>query len=191
MQVTGDMTHNLKTSLKQIFKGEISSKMLCVEIGSFEGLGSIAINDYLCNNSESVLYCIDPFDDEYVKGNKQTAFWNYACKGQKGRFYNNTKSYSKIVPWQGYSDEMIVKLDDNSVDFVYIDGDHTPEQVYKDAINMFPKMKDGGVILFDDYEFTTNGIITADGINKFLSKYSGRYELMLKNWQLAVCVKSR
>jgi hypothetical protein len=191
MQVTGDMTHNLKSSLKEIFKGEVSSKMLCVEIGSFEGLGSITINNFLCRHSESILYCIDPFDDEYVKGNEQTSFWNYACKGQKGRFYNNTKLYSKIVPWQGYSDEMIVKLDDNSVDFAYIDGDHTPNQVYKDAINIFPKMKNGSVILFDDYEFTTNGIITADGINKFLLEYSGNYELLLKNWQLAIRVKTK
>lgn len=81
---------------------------------------------------------------------------------------------------------MIVKLDDNSVDFAYIDGDHTPEQVYKDAVNIFPKMKDGSVILFDDYEFSTNGIITADGINKFISEYSGKYDLLLKNWQLAI-----
>lgn len=86
MQVTGDMTHNLKTSLKQIYTKEVLSKMVCVEVGSFEGLGSITINDYLCNNSESVLYCIDPFDDEYVKGNQQTSFWDHACKGQKGVF---------------------------------------------------------------------------------------------------------
>jgi hypothetical protein len=83
---------------------------------------------------------------------------------------------------------MILKIEDNSVDFVYIDGDHSPEQVYKDAVNMFPKMKKLGIILFDDYGFTTNGVITAKGIDKFLDEYEGKYELLFKNYQLAVRV---
>ena len=47
---------------------------------------------------------------------------------------------------------MIPKLLDNTIDFAYIDGDHSPEQVYKDAINILPKMKSNSIILFDDYK---------------------------------------
>jgi hypothetical protein len=71
---------------------------------------------------------------------------------------------------------------------VIIDGDHSPEQVYKDAVNMWPKMKKGSVILFDDYQFVANGLKTADGIDTFLKEKEGSYMLLLKNWQLAIRV---
>jgi hypothetical protein len=44
----------------------------------------------------------------------------------------------------------------NTINFVYIDGDHSPEQVYKDAVNMLPKMKSNGIILFYDYRSDFN-----------------------------------
>jgi len=183
---TIDLTNHLQISLRKLYNTIPAYDMNCVEIGSFEGIGSILIHETLCKNKNSRLYCIDPFDDEYVKGNEQLSFWNHACNGQKGRFYNNTKNYPKIIPLQGYSDEMILKLEDNSVDFVYIDGDHSPEQVYKDAVNMFPKMKKNAIMLFDDYEFVQNGVITAKGIDKYLDEYFGRYELLFKEYQLAI-----
>ena len=186
--MTVDLTQHLRNNLKQLYLNNPDHKLICVEIGSFEGIGSILIHDTLCNNESSQLFCIDPFDDEYVKGSKEMSFWNSACKGQKERFHHNTKHYTKIIPMQGYSDEMFLKLDDSSIDFVYIDGDHSPEQVYKDACAIFKKMKDGGIILFDDYLWVMNKITTQLGIDKFLAEYSGKYELLLKNYQLAIRV---
>lgn len=184
-----DLTQNLRASLITIYPSKPEIPMKCVEIGSFEGRGSILINNYLCNNNNSILYCIDPFDDEYVKGNDNMAFWNSACNGQYIRFKNNTANMINIVEMKGVSDDMIQKLDDNSIDFCYIDGDHSPEQVYKDAINMFGKMKDKGVVLFDDYLWVINGIVTKDGIDRFLKEFEGKYEILFKNYQLAIRIK--
>lgn len=188
LQFTQDLTFYLKNSLCTLFPINPADELTCVEIGSFEGKGSILIHDTLCTHEKSRLFCIDPFNDEYVKDDDRLSFWDFACKGQKHRFYNNTKSYTKIVPLQGISDDMIVKLTDNSIDFAYIDGDHSPEQVYKDAVNIFLKIKNGGIILFDDYLFTHDGVITAEGIDKFLKEYDGKYELLFKNYQLAIRV---
>jgi predicted O-methyltransferase YrrM len=186
MLITQDLTKNLGDSLRTLYSHIPITPYTCVEIGSFEGLGSILIDKYLCNHPDSKLYCIDPFDDEYVKGSETLSFWNSACEGQKERFYHNTKLHTKIIPMQGYSDEMIQKLDNNTIDFAYIDGDHSPEQVYKDAVNIFPKMKDNSIILFDDYLWNINNIRTRDGIDKFLNEYSGKYNLLLKNYQIAI-----
>jgi predicted O-methyltransferase YrrM len=188
LQITQNLTGELSKSLNFLYRDSPLESIKCVEIGSFEGLGSIVIHDKLCKHESSSLICIDPFDDEYVKGSTTLSFWNSACKGQKGRFYHNTKNYNKIIPMQGYSDEMILKIDDNTIDFAYIDGDHSPEQVYKDACGIFKKMKVGGIILFDDYLWFMNGIRTQLGIDKFLSEYSGKYEILLKNYQLAIKV---
>jgi len=185
---TQDLTRNLTTSLKTLYPESPSGAMTCVEIGAFEGKGSILISKYLCKHDASILYCIDPLDNEYVKGNESLAFWNGACNGQRERFYHNTKDVTNLVLFQGYSDTMIPRIKDNSVDFVYIDGDHSPEQVYKDAVNMWGKMKKGSIILFDDYKFVVNGVITAKGIDKFLDEKKGAYELLLKEYQLAIRV---
>jgi predicted O-methyltransferase YrrM len=186
MDFTQDLTKNLINSLKVIYPQQPLEKLVIVEIGSFEGRGSIVLHDYLCQHKESQLYCIDPFDNEYVKGNEKMAFWDSACNGQLERFRKNTSGYSKIIEWKGTSDDKIPFLENNSVDFVYIDGDHSPEQVYLDAVNMFPKMKKNGIILFDDYQWVKNGIVTAQGIDKFLNEF--KVSLLFKNWQLAVKV---
>jgi len=188
LQITQDLTNNLTKSLNTLYPDAPSGPMTCVEVGSFEGKGSILIAERLCKNAKSKLYCIDPLDDEYVKGDERMAFWDSACNGQQGRFYHNTKAYSNIVLLQGTSDTMIPVLEDASVDFVYIDGDHSPEQVYKDAISMLGKMKKGGVILFDDYEWVVNGMKTKDGIDKFLQEHASRVQVLLKTWQLAIRV---
>jgi predicted O-methyltransferase YrrM len=181
-----DLDPRLKNSINYLYPSPPEEVMKCVEIGSFEGRGSISINNHLCKHKESILYCIDPFDDEYVKGSEKMAFWNYACEGQYARFKTNTANLPKIVEMRGVSDLMIPLLDNDSVDFCYIDGDHSPEQVYKDITNVFEKMKNKSIVLFDDYLWEMNGIVTKTGIDKFLEEYRGRYELLFQNFQLAI-----
>lgn len=188
-QFTQDLTFNLNNSLNQLYNTIPNNPMTCVEIGSFEGKGSLLIVNKICNNKDSKLYCIDPLDNEYVKDNEKLSFWNNACIGQKDRFLNNTKNYQNIILLEGTSDTMISKLEDNTIDFVYIDGDHSPEQVYKDAINILPKMKSNSIILFDDYEFNINNVKTSIGIDKFLNDIENKYELLFKNYQLAIRIK--
>jgi len=186
---TLDLTFNLHNSLNLLYNTIPNNPMICVEIGSFEGKGSLLIADKLCKNKDSKLYCIDPLDNKYVKDNTNLSFWDNVCNGQKDRFYYNTKNHSNIILLEGTSDEMISKIEDNTIDFVYIDGDHSPEQVYKDAINMLPKMKSNSIILFDDYEFNINNVKTSIGIDKFLSEIKDKYELLFKKYQLAIRIK--
>jgi predicted O-methyltransferase YrrM len=183
---THDMTVNLRPNMALLYETKPEHAMTCVEIGSYEGCGSIFIIDYLCKHKDSILYCIDPFDNEYVKGSEKMAFWNSACNGQYDRFKHNTSNVSKIIEKRGYSDSMIQTLDDNSIDFCYIDGDHSPEQVYKDIVNVFIKMKNNSIVLFDDYLWEMNGVVTKGGIDRFLDEYTGKYELLLSNFQLAI-----
>jgi glycosyltransferase involved in cell wall biosynthesis len=186
---THDLTSNLDNSLNILYENNINYPMTCVEIGSFEGKGSLLIADKLCKDRDSKLYCIDPLDNKYVKDNTNLLFWDNVCNGQKDRFYYNTKNYPNIILLEGTSDDMISKIEDNTIDFVYIDGDHSPEQVYKDAINMLPKMKSNSIILFDDYEFNVNNVKTSIGIDKFLSEIEDKYELLFKKYQLAIRIK--
>jgi hypothetical protein len=181
-----DLTLNLKNSLDILYPTKPTEVMKCVEIGSFEGKGSILIHDHLCKNENSILFCIDPFDNEYVKGNDQMAFWNYACNGQYIKFKHNTANIPKIIEMKGYSDSIIPNLDDNSIDFCYIDGDHSPEQVYKDITNIFIKMKNKSIVLFDDYLWKHGDIVTKKGVDRFLEEYKDKYELLFSGYQLSI-----
>ena len=48
---------------------------------------------------------------------------------------------------------------DNSLDWVYIDGDHTYNGVSKDFMNYSPFVKSNGLIVFDDYTVNYPGIV--------------------------------
>ena len=48
------------------------------------------------------------------------------------------------------SDDAASLIPDN-LDFVWIDGDHRAEQIYKDIINYYPKVKSGGIFGGHDY----------------------------------------
>jgi predicted O-methyltransferase YrrM len=67
--------------------------------------------------------------------------------------HNTADIAAKLKMFRGYSQDQIPKLADNSIDFAFIDGDHSAKQVHLDAKLLLPKMKPNGIILFDDYLF--------------------------------------
>ena len=58
----------------------------------------------------------------------------------------------KRVVLRGTTAEMIGQIPDASLDFAYIDGDHTLRGVTIDLIAIYPKLKPGGFLAGDDLE---------------------------------------
>ena len=187
---TADWGASLRTNLERIYPSKPETKKICAEVGSFEGMGSLHIVRYLCNHEDSKLYCIDPWLDSYgsIADVLNTDWLTKTFTGQYARFLRNTAGNQKIVPMRGPSNTKIPDIPD-TLDFAYIDGDHAPQQVYKDAVNILSKMKQGGIILFDDYEWVNNGVHTKLGIDRFLYEYSSKIDVILRNYQLAVRVR--
>lgn len=52
---------------------------------------------------------------------------------------------------RGTTVEVVDKIKDSSLDFVYVDGDHTLKGISLDMINILPKVKTGGFIGGDDF----------------------------------------
>ena len=44
-------------------------------------------------------------------------------------------------------------FDDESISFLHLDANHSFESVYQDLETYYPKMKKGGMILFDDWQW--------------------------------------
>ncbi len=92
----------------------------------------------------------------------------------------------KLVPFQKRSDDF---FEDNNetFDFIYIDGDHTAASVAKDAINAWAVLKVGGVLAFDDYTWSAG--LTPDqdpklAIDAFLLAKNNGYTLLAMNNQV-------
>lgn len=58
---------------------------------------------------------------------------------------------SRRVVLRGRTTEVIGCIPDQSLDFAYIDGDHTLRGITLDLISLFPKVKDNGFIGGDDF----------------------------------------
>jgi predicted O-methyltransferase YrrM len=73
-------------------------------------------------------------------------------------------------------------------DFIYIDGDHSAEGVYNDAILSFPLLKSGGILAFDDYlwEHPSRDVDLKplNGIDKFLKNNELRIKILQKGYQV-------
>jgi hypothetical protein len=69
------------------------------------------------------------------------------------------------------SKEFFEKIDNDSLDFIYIDGDHNYDGVLSDLMLSYNKIRGGGLICVDDY--TNNGWWkddTINAVNEFIAK---------------------
>ena len=73
-------------------------------------------------------------------------------------------------------------------DFIYIDADHTTVGVLLDAELSWPLLKSGGIMAFDDYTWGHESgdprLAPMVGIDLFLHRHQGDYELLAKNDQV-------
>jgi predicted O-methyltransferase YrrM len=115
-----------------------------VEIGSFQGrslawLGVTILNRRLA----TTLHAVDSFEA-----------WPDVPQGADLRaiFEHNIAPISSIVHlWPMRSTEAAVNFSDESVDVVFVDGDHRYEAVKADILAWWPKLRRGGFMGGDDF----------------------------------------
>lgn len=142
-----------------------------LEIGTFYGANVISVAKTYGAHPESRLYCVDPWEDysDYTEYEGQQ-------NGIYSTFMRNMETSGirdKVTICRGYSHTEVVKFPDNMFDMIYIDGNHEPEYVLEDAVVCFRKLKQGGIMIFDDYGWGGPDM-TQRGIDAFLSGYHKR-----------------
>lgn len=116
-----------------------------LEIGCAEGTTSEFLLKELPN---LFLWSIDPYDD-YID-------WNGNSLDQMNNKFidtmNRMKPYGeRFRLLKKYSDDVVGDFEDDFLDFIFIDGLHTYEQVKKDCENFYPKVKTNGLFSGHDY----------------------------------------
>ncbi len=93
-------------------------------------------------------------------------------------FLNNTEEYRKlkiIEVRKGYSLNVVETFEDNSIDFVFIDGLHDFDNVYLDIKNWYEKVKSGGIVSGHDVHNPYFGVKQA--LEKFASENNILYSI--------------
>lgn len=119
-----------------------------VEIGSFVGRYARHILD----NWEGTLYLVDPWR-EPEKGSDVEGSTNDVVKPKIMLKATEVLKgvEDRAIMIRALSHQAVDLFEDNSLDFIYIDGDHSYEGAKKDIQLWFPKVKKGGLIAGHDY----------------------------------------
>ena len=75
---------------------------------------------------------------------------------------------------EGTSNMIKEIIGDDSVDFLFIDGDHTYEGVKKDFDMYHPMVREGGIVAFHDIRPGPLGLV--GGVPDFWKEVSARYQ---------------
>lgn len=140
-----------------------------LEIGTFYGANIISVAESYGQHSNSVLWGVDPYSDyqdysEYV-GQQEDIYHTFVENVTKAELIG------KITMIRGFSYQHIPIFQDNFFDIIYIDGNHNPEYVLEDAVLSFRKLRPGGFMIFDDYNWG-NVATYKLAVDAFLSCYA-------------------
>jgi len=131
--------------------------LVAAEVGVAEG----RLSKELLNWGIEKLYLIDiwekvpfikgcgSFDQSWHENNYKSVL--EAIKGRE----------DDVILLKGFSYKMAEFIPDNSLGMVYIDGDHTYEGARADIDSYWPKLVNGGLMLFHDAVNPTYGIMDA------------------------------
>ncbi|MEO6582963.1 MAG: class I SAM-dependent methyltransferase [Ferruginibacter sp.] len=122
-------------------------------VGAEIGVNTGVTSEYLLKNlSIETYYCIDP----WVPYDGPSAGTTHNTEELADSHYNETLRRTefagdKVKILRMGSEDALKEVPDKSLDFVFIDGDHSYDAVIKDICGWWPKVKDGKIFAGHDY----------------------------------------
>ena len=156
--------------------------LLFLEIGCYEGLATLWLLENILTQPTSAILVMDTF-----AGSMEME--NIAVGSMERTFRRNIARYRKQVRIKKGVSQVLLRGLKAEFDFVYIDGSHQAADVLEDAVLSFRLLKPGGILIFDDYlwrNYPQPQLNPALGIDSFLAGFAGRYNLLHKNYQVAI-----
>jgi Methyltransferase domain len=151
---------------------------VCVEVGTWRGDFAAAI---LRASNPTRLCLVDSWEHRSEEKYEQTCYGGAAATGQAGmdaiyesvinRFQAEIDS-GKVLIRRARSEDAAASFDVESLDWVYIDADHSYEGVKRDLNAYFPLVKPGGILAGDDYgqKGTWYGLGVAEAVDEFAER---------------------
>jgi len=152
-----------------------------VEIGAWFGKGTAYMVQKIKEEKKQIkFYVIDTW-----KGTEGLPVGEIAKKlgGNVYRvFEENMRACDMLDDIDVISESSIIaykRFEDESIDLVYVDGDHRYEGTKADLDNFFPKLRKGGVMIIDYYTFEP----VKQAVDEFCSEHNDiTYEIDGNDW---------
>jgi hypothetical protein len=152
---------------------EILPNSTGLEIGVWKGDFS---EEILINKKPKLLYLLDPW--EFFPEYPDRWYGGTSANSQKDmdEIYNNVvsrfKNFNNIKILRIKSKDVLQYINENTLDWVYIDGNHSYDFVLSDLNISFILLKNNGYILGDDYgEEVKDAVLTFCKNNNMFIKY--------------------
>lgn len=154
-----------------------------LQLGVFTGDASVWLcENVLTSNVGCNLYDVDTWQGSQEKDHESIDFDDVYDT------YRKKTSHLRILKSTQTTTDFLKKDLKVKYDFIYVDADHTTVGVILDGELSWPLLKSGGIMAFDDYTWHHH---TGDprlapqvGIDLFLHRHMGEYELLAKNSQV-------
>lgn len=115
-----------------------------VEVGSYEGQSAAYMTVEIINSCKKIRFdCIDTWNHHNDIQDPDETYKKFLDNMNLVNGHYNPIKMDSIEASKLYKD--------NSIDFVYIDADHSYEAVKNDIIAWLPKVKSGGILAGHDY----------------------------------------
>jgi len=158
---------------KEIKKRYPGKKLIGVEIGVCEALN--AFNYLRTIENIELTYLIDSYGYYEQDGNpRDFSHYEKIAKRRVAPFGKRVKFIKKK------SEDAIDMFEDASLDFVYIDGDHSYAAVKNDIKLYYPKVKAGGIFGGDDFCIKFPGV--AKAVLEFVEEYNLELHGANRDW---------
>ena len=136
------------TDLLNIFiKDQLVGKhdLIGIQIGSYRGQSAEL---FLKSGAFKTFYCIDPWQQGYDPEDKADAPEIILAEQDFDRRFKDNEIVKKI---KMKSSDAVNMFKNNSIDFIYIDGNHLYEAVKEDLKNYYSKIKYNGIVSGHDF----------------------------------------
>ncbi|MBX9776317.1 MAG: class I SAM-dependent methyltransferase [Xanthobacteraceae bacterium] len=158
-----------------------------LEIGSWEGRSALFFLNYL---PKSRIVCIDPFEGNAE--HQADPYFRALARKSEAQFDRNLGGFGdRIEKIKGSSTTVLPALGiaRRRFDLAYIDGSHIAADVYSDAVQTWPLIEPGGIVIFDDYEWPlmdNEAERPKLGIDAFLAAIDRQYRELHRDYQLVI-----
>jgi predicted O-methyltransferase YrrM len=153
-----------------------------LQVGAFTGDASKWMLDNLLTGRNCTLTDVDTW-----QGSDEGAHHVMDFADVEATYDAKLSVYSTVLKHKMKSDDFFHQRQ-GSYNFIYIDGDHTAEQTYRDGCNAWNNLKQEGILAFDDYLWGAGledqSLAPQQGIDKFLEERNGQYHLLNKGAQV-------
>jgi predicted O-methyltransferase YrrM/tetratricopeptide (TPR) repeat protein len=180
--------HLFEAALRSATEGKVAPKLL--EIGTYAGTSTVEMLKLV---PAATAVTVDRWEDYDEFGNP--VLGEIGARKIMNIYHENMDAGGvahRVRALRGDSSEKLIELlrEGYQFDFIYVDGGHKCLDCYADMVLSWPLLKRGGILAVDDVLFkaekkdTDPLAVPYAGVEYFVQKYKGQYEIVHSGYRL-------